>query len=47
MTTAEQQEKLMKDLNILKNIKIRQYLELEITEIIEITDNTLINQNFV
>ena len=37
----------MKDLNILKNIKIRQYLELEITEIIEITDNTLINQNFV
>lgn len=47
MTTAEQQEKLMKDLNILKNIKIRQYLELEITEIIEITDNTLINQDFV
>jgi len=34
----------MKDLNILKNIKIRQYLELEITEI---TDNTLINQDFV
>lgn len=37
----------MKDLNILKNIEIRQYLELEITEITEITDNTLINQDFV
>ena len=38
--TTEQQEKLMEDLNTLKNIKIRQYLELEIAEI---TDNILSN----
>ena len=33
----------MKDLNILKDIKIGQYLELEIAKITEITDNTLSN----
>jgi len=30
--TTEQQEKLIEDLNTLKNIEIRQYLELEITD---------------
>ena len=40
----------MEDLNTLKNIEIRQNLELEIIEIMEITeiiDNTLTNQDFV
>ena len=34
----------MEDLNTLKNIEIRQNLELEI---MKITDNTLTNQDFV
>ena len=40
----------MEDLNTLKNIEIRQNLELKIIEIIEITeiiDNTLTNQDFI
>lgn len=40
----------MEDLNTLKNIEIGQNLELEIIEIMEITeiiDNTLTNQDFV
>ena len=36
----------MVDLNTLKNIEIRQHLELEIMVIIEIMGNTLTNQNF-
>ena len=36
----------MKDLSTLKNIEIRQHLELEIIEIMEIADNTLTNQDF-
>ena len=39
--TTEQWEKLMEDLNILKDIEIRQHLELDITS------NTLTNQDFV
>jgi len=45
--STEQWKKLMEDFNTLKNIEIRQNLELEIIKIIEITDNTLTNQNFI
>ena len=39
--TTEQWEEFMEDLNTLKDIEIRQYLELEIIS------NTLTNQDFV
>ena len=39
--TTEQQKEFMEDLNTLKDIEIRQYLEPDIIS------NTLTNQNFV